>query len=164
MKKTVIIAIIAGIVIAGSAAAFYFGSRRQSDILPNENPLPSGPSPHVTASIEGLSEKPYSLNNAVSFQAKVTGKSAQDDCGSLHLVAESKRSDGSYAQVSDWNATLRCSMKASDGTKANFEYLFPQEGNYNFTPESLGDYRITATVTTPNDGTYSTYKTISVSS
>jgi hypothetical protein len=163
LKKTVIIAIIAGIVIAGSAA-IYFGTRRQSDVLPNENPLPSGPSPHVTVSIEGLSEKPYAMNSAVSFHAKVTGKSAQDDCGTLHLVAESKRSDGSYAQVSDWNATLPCSLKSSDGTKANFEYLFPQEGNYNFIPASASDYRITATITTPNDGIYSTYETFSVSS
>jgi hypothetical protein len=153
--------------VPGNTTFYYFAERTGGN--PNENPLPSGPSPRVTASIEGLFENnTYTLNSVVSFQTKVEGRYAGDDCGTLHLIVEGKRSggDASYVQVSNWNETLPCSVKASaerGNSKANFEYIFPRNGgSYTVAPAFAGDYRITATVATGNNGIFSTYRTFSV--
>lgn len=156
--------------VPGNTTFYYFAAERTNE-NPDDNPLQSGPSPHVTASIEGLPENnnsTYALNGVVSFQAQVVGRYAEDDCGTLHLVVEGKRSGGDapYVQVSGWNETLPCSTESSDngnGTTANFEYTFPQKGgSFTVAPTFAGDYRITATLATANNGIFSTYRSFSV--
>jgi hypothetical protein len=165
LDKRIIMAITAGIAIAGILSIYYFGpSTALNNESPNGAPLTSGSDPRVTISIKGLSEKPYIVNETVSFQAKVNGELAHNNCGDIHLVAGRAKSDDNNTQVSSWNATLPCiSLTSKETARINFEHLYPTEDTaYSFTPKSSGSYIITATVSTKSDGMYVTSRTFQV--